>query len=83
MTGRPMGKRAPAGQGTLAACWYTHEVAGKTDRSVDLTGDDIADLDLALVAAKRAQLPLLSVRQADFRAVHRTHRRPEKLASAH
>ena len=66
MTGRPMGKQAPAGQGTMAACWYAHEVVGKTDRSVDLTGEDIAELDRALLVAKRTQLPLLSVGQADF-----------------
>jgi hypothetical protein len=66
MIGRLSGRRAQAGRGTLAACWYADDVAGQTYWTVELTGEEIAELDQALVTAKRSNQPLLSVRRADF-----------------
>jgi hypothetical protein len=66
MSGRPWGRQAQAGRGTLAASWYADDVAGQTGWTVELTGDDLAELDRALIAAKRSQQPLLSVGRADF-----------------
>jgi hypothetical protein len=66
MVGRLAGRRAQAGQGALAACWYADDVAGQAGWTVELTGDDLAQLDRALVAAKRSRQPLLSVGRADF-----------------
>ena len=66
MFGRLLGRRAQAGRGTLAACWYADDVAGQAGWTVELTGDDLAELDRALVAAKRSLQPLLSVGRANF-----------------
>ena len=66
MSGRLLGRRAQADRSTLAACWYAHDVAGQNGWTVELTGDDLVELDRAIVAAKRSQQPLLSVRRADF-----------------
>lgn len=66
MVGRLLGRRTQGDRGTLAACWYADDVAGQTDRTVELTADDIAELDRALVAGKRSQQPLLTVRREDF-----------------
>jgi hypothetical protein len=66
MSGRLLGRRTKGDRGTLAACWYADDVAGQTDWTVELTGDDLAELDRALVAARRSQQPLLTVRRADF-----------------
>ena len=66
MFGRLLSRRAQAGPGTLAPCWYADDVAGQTRWTLELTGDDLAQLDRALVAVKRSQLPLLSVGRADF-----------------
>jgi len=66
MFGRLVGRRTQASRGPLAACWYAVDVAGQTGWTVELTGDDVAELDRALVTAKRSDLPLLSVGRADF-----------------
>lgn len=66
MFGRLSGRQAQAGHGELAVCWYAADVAGQAGWTVELTRDDLAQLDGALVAAKRSHLPLLSVGRADF-----------------
>ena len=47
MFGRLLCRRAQAGRGTPAACWYADDVAGQTCSTVELTGDDISELDRA------------------------------------
>jgi hypothetical protein len=66
MSGRLLGRRVHGDRRALAACWYADDVAGRTDWTVALTGDDLAELDRAVVAVKRSQQPLLNVRRADF-----------------
>lgn len=51
--------------GTRAASWCAQDLA-PTDRTLILTDGDIAELDRALHAVRRAELPLSSVTRADF-----------------